>query len=215
MPVKIKVVVAEDHRLVREGLKALLKSDTTIELVGEAADGLEAVECVERLKPDILLLDLRIPRLHGLEVINQLRNNKRTKIVIVSMHSDEPYVLEAVKAGVHGYVLKDSPPSELTEAIKTVVRGGSFFSAPLQEKVDRLVPAGRLILSRKGSDLTKRERLVLELAAEGRSNAEIAVELFISKRTSEAHRASVMKKLGLKSQTDLVLYAVRNGIVSP
>ena len=124
-------------------------------------------------------------------------------------------MLEAVKAGVHGYVLKDSPPSELTEAIKTVVRGGSFFSAPLQEKVDRLVPAGRLLLSRKGSDLTKRERLVLELAAEGRSNAEIAAELFISKRTAEAHRASVMKKLGLKSQTDLVLYAVRNGIVSP
>jgi DNA-binding NarL/FixJ family response regulator len=215
-PMRIKVAIAEDHRLVREGLKALLTADGTLELVGEASDGLQAVETVERQKPDVLLLDLRMPRLHGLEVIRQIKPNK-TKVVIVSMHSDEPYLVEAVKCGVRGYVLKDSPPAELIQAIKAVAAGGSFFSKPLREKMDELKPWQEKA-NTKGSppgNVTKRERLVLELAAEGKSNAQIAEDLFISKRTAEAHRASVMKKLGLKSQTDLVLYAVRNGIVKP
>src|SRR4051794_17529757 len=123
-PMRIKVAIAEDHRLVREGLKALLTADGTLELVGEASDGLQAVETVERQKPDVLLLDLRMPRLHGLEVIRQIKPNK-TKVVIVSMHSDEPYLVEAVKCGVRGYVLKDSPPAELIQAIKAVAGGGS------------------------------------------------------------------------------------------
>jgi two-component system, NarL family, response regulator NreC len=210
----IRIALAEDHKLVREGLRALLKSEPCFELVGEASDGLQAVEIVEKLKPDVLLLDLRIPRLHGIEVLRQLRDQQHTKVVVVSMHSDEPYVIEALKNGVSGYVLKDCPSTELIQAIRTAAAGGQYLAESLRQKaisatLKRLVPGVR------GPQLTKRELLVLELAAEGKTSAEIASTLFISRRTAEAHRANLMKKLGLKTQTDLVLYAVRNGMISP
>jgi DNA-binding NarL/FixJ family response regulator len=210
----IRIGLAEDHKLVREGFKALLKSEPSFELVGEASDGLEAIEMVEKEKPDVLLLDLRIPRLHGIEVLRQLRDQQHTKIVVVSMHSDEPYVIEALKNGVSGYVLKDCPTAELVQAIHTAANGGQYLAESLRQKaiaatLKRLVPGAR------GPQLTKRELLVLELAAEGKTSGEIASTLFISRRTAEAHRANLMKKLGLKTQTDLVLYAVRNGMISP
>jgi DNA-binding NarL/FixJ family response regulator len=210
----IRIGLAEDHKLVREGFKALLKSEPSFELVGEASDGLEAVEMVEKEKPDVLLLDLRIPRLHGIEVLRQLRDQPHTKIVVVSMHSDEPYVIEALKNGVSGYVLKDCPTAELVLAIRTAANGGQYLAESLRQKaiaatLKRLVPGAR------GPQLTKRELLVLELAAEGKTSGEIASTLFISRRTAEAHRANLMKKLGLKTQTDLVLYAVRNGMITP
>jgi DNA-binding NarL/FixJ family response regulator len=210
----IRIGLAEDHKLVREGLKALLTAEPCFDLVGEASDGLEAVKMVEKEKPDVLLLDLRIPRLHGIEVLRQLRDQPHTKIVVVSMHSEEPYLIEALKNGVSGYVLKDCARAELVEAIRTAASGGQYLAESLRQKavaatLKRLVPGVR------GPQLTKRELLVLELAAEGRTSAEIATTLFISRRTAEAHRANLMKKLGLKTQTDLVLYAVRNGMISP
>jgi two-component system, NarL family, response regulator NreC len=210
----IRIALAEDHKLVREGFKALLKSEPNFELVAEASDGVEAVEMVNREKPDVLLLDLRIPRLHGIEVLRQLRDQDKTRIVVVSMHSDEPYIVEAMKNGVSGYVLKDSPPKELVEAIRTAASGGQYFSEPLQKKAFNL-SLRRIVPGSHGPQLTKREHVVLELAAEGRTSAEIAQRLFISRRTAEAHRANIMRKLGLKTQTDLVLYAVRHGIISP
>lgn len=217
MSARVRVVIAEDHLLVREGLKALLAREPWIEAVGEASDGLQAVALCEKLKPDILLLDLRLPRLHGLEVIQQLRDLKKTRIIVVTMQADEPYIVEAIRNGVRGFVLKDSPPSELVEAIRTVSAGGEFLSTLIREKA--LHASLRRIVSTPGKtkepELTQRERSVLELAAEGKSNADIASGLFISRRTAEAHRANLMKKLGLKSQTELVLYAVRKGIVSP
>jgi DNA-binding NarL/FixJ family response regulator len=147
-------------------------------------------------------------------VLRQLRDQQHTKIVVVSMHSDEPYVIEALKNGVSGYVLKDCPSTELIQAIRTAAAGGQYLAESLRQKaisatLKRLVPGVR------GPQLTKRELLVLELAAEGKTSAEIASTLFISRRTAEAHRANLMKKLGLKTQTDLVLYAVRNGMISP
>jgi DNA-binding NarL/FixJ family response regulator len=210
----ITVALAEDHKLVREGLKAILKSEPSFELVGEASDGLQAMQMVEKQKPDVLLLDLRIPRLHGIDVLRQLRDQHHTKVVVVSMHSDEPYVIEALKNGVSGYVLKDCPSAELLLAIRTAAAGGQYLAESLRQKaisatLKRLVPGVR------GPQLTKRELLVMELAAEGKTSAEIAGSLFISRRTAEAHRANLMKKLGLKTQTDLVLYAVRNGMISP
>jgi DNA-binding NarL/FixJ family response regulator len=210
----IRIALADDHRLVREGLKALLKAEPCFELIAEAADGLQAVEIVEKHKPDVLLLDLRIPRLHGIEVLRQLREQEHTKIVVVSMHADEPYVIEALKNGISGYILKDCTCSELIQAIRTAAAGGQYLAESLRQKavsatLKRLVPG---VL---GPQLTKRELLVLELAAEGKTSAEIASALFISRRTAEAHRANLMKKLGLKTQTDLVLYAVRNGMISP
>jgi two-component system, NarL family, response regulator NreC len=211
---KIRIALAEDHKLVREGLKALLVREAGFQIVGEAGDGVEAIKLVEREKPDVLLLDLRLPRLHGLEVLRQLRSHKGTHVVVVSMHADEPYVVEALRNGVKGYVLKDSPPSEMIQAIRAAADGGQFISPPLTQI------ALNTMLRRKSQGtqkdiLTKRERLVLELAAEGKSNQEIADKLFISRRTAEAHRAHLMKKLGLKSQTDLVMYGIRKGITAP
>ncbi len=210
----VRIALAEDHKLVREGLKALLKAEPCFQLVGEASDGLEAVKLVEKEKPDVLLLDLRIPRLHGIEVLRQLREETRTRVVVVSMHSDEPYVIEALKNGVSGYVLKDCPPSELVLAIRTAADGGQYLCESLRQKAISAT-LKRLVPGLQGPQLTKRELLVLELAAEGKTSAEIAASLFISRRTAEAHRANLMKKLGLKTQTDLILYAVRNGIISP
>jgi DNA-binding NarL/FixJ family response regulator len=210
----IRIALAEDHKLVREGLKALLKNEGSFELVAEASDGLQAVEIVEREQPDVLLLDLRIPRLHGIEVLRQIRDQEKTRVVVVSMHSDEPYVVEALKNGVSGYVLKDCPPSELIQAIRTAAAGGQYLCESLRQKAISAT-LKRLVPGVQGPQLTKRELLVLELAAEGKTSSEIAKKLFISRRTAEAHRANLMKKLGLKTQTDLVLYAVRNGIISP
>jgi len=209
-----RLAIAEDHELVREGLKALLKDDPSFELVAEAKDGLQAVELVKKRKPDVLLLDLRIPRLHGLEVLRQVQDAQRTHVVIVTMHSDEPYIIEAFRSGASGYVLKDSPPKVLKEAIRVVAEGSQFICDPLQQKalkatLKRALPGGG---TTKG--LTKRELVVLEQAASGRTSQEIAAALFISRRTAEAHRANLMKKLGLKSQTDLVLYAIRTGLIA-
>ena len=210
----IRIALAEDHKLVREGLKALLRNEPAFELVGEASDGLQAVEIVEKQKPDVLLLDLRIPRLHGIEVLRQIRDQNKTRVVVVSMHSDEPYVVEALKNGVSGYVLKDCPPSELIHAIRIAADGGQYLCESLRQKAISAT-LKRLVPGVQGPQLTKRELLVLELAAEGKTSSEIAKSLFISRRTAEAHRANLMKKLGLKTQTDLVLYAVRNGLITP
>lgn len=212
MPIRIAIV--EDHKLVLEGFKALLKCEPSFEIVGEARDGLDAIGIVEKLKPDVLLLDLRIPRLHGIEVLRQLREQQHTRVVVVSMHADEPYVVEALKNGVSGYVLKDCAPQELVLAIRTAADGGQYLCESLR-KMAVSATLKRLVPGVRSPQLTKRELLVLELAAEGNTSAEIAGSLFISRRTAEAHRANLMKKLSLKTQTDLVLYAVRNGLISP
>lgn len=209
------IVLADDHNLVREGLKHLLTDEKTFKLVGEARDGMEAVEMVERLRPNVLLLDLMLPRLHGLEVIRQVRKTTKTHVIIVSMYSDEPYVIEAFRNGAMGYVLKDSTGAELLQAIRGVESGNRYLSPSLSDlaihaylkKVDGIV-------SDIYHTLTAREREVLQLAAEGRSTAQIAQELFISPRTVETHRANVMKKLSLRSQTDLVRFAIRKKIIA-
>ena len=164
----IRIALAEDHKLVREGLKALLQNEPAFEFVGEASDGLQAVEMVEKNKPDVLLLDLRIPRLHGIEVLRQLRDQHKTRVVVVSMHSDEPYVVEALKNGVSGYVLKDCPPSELIHAIRIAAEGGQYLCESLRQKAISAT-LKRLVPGVQGPQLTKRELLVLELAAEGKT----------------------------------------------
>lgn len=209
----ITIALAEDHHLVREGLKQLLLNDKTLKLVGEAKDGMEAIKIVEEQRPDILLLDLMIPRMHGLEVIRQVRRDGGpTKVLVVSMHSDEPYVLEAFRNGAAGYVLKDASPSELLQAVRTVASGNRYVSPQVS---DLAITA--FLKKLNGADiystLSGRERVVLQLAAEGHNTAEIAKELFISPRTVETHRANLMKKLALRSQTDLVRFAIRKKII--
>jgi DNA-binding NarL/FixJ family response regulator len=209
------IVLAEDHFLVRQGFKLLLETEQTFSLAGEAGDGLEACELVERLSPDVLVLDLMIPRLHGLEVTRRLHKSRpKTRIIILSMHAEEAYVIEALRNGALGYVLKDSTPAELVTAVRTVVSGKRYLSPPLVEV------AIHGYIERPGDSdldaydaLTSRERVILQMAAEGHNNPAIAKKLFVSVRTVETHRANLLRKLALHSQTDLVRFAIRRGII--
>jgi DNA-binding NarL/FixJ family response regulator len=208
------IILADDHNLVREGLKHLLKDEATFRLIGEAKDGLEAVQLTEKLRPHVLLLDLMLPRLHGLEVIRQVRQSTSAQVIIVSMYADEPYIVEAFRNGASGYVPKDSTGSELLQAIRSVMSGNRYLSpaisnVPISAYMRRMDNGGKDVYH----SLTARERVVLQLAAEGHSTAHIAKELFISPRTVETHRANVMRKLTLRSQTDLVRFAIRKKII--
>jgi DNA-binding NarL/FixJ family response regulator len=210
------IVLAEDHHIVRQGLKSMLAEVKSFRLLGEAGDGITAVELVVKHQPNVLVLDLMIPRLHGLEVVRRLsQEQSATRILVLSMNAEEPYVVEALRSGALGYVLKDCATSNLVEAIQTVARGKRYLSPALAE---RAVDALFQDRGKPGLDpydtLTERERLVLQLAAEGQGNPDVAQKLFISPRTAESHRANLMRKLGLRSQTDLVRYAIRKKIIS-
>jgi two-component system, NarL family, response regulator NreC len=213
---KIRILLADDHRVVREGFRALLESEPDFEIVAETGDGLDAVRLVEQHKPHVLVVDLMMPGLNGLEVARQITQRvSRTRIVVLSMHANEAYVLEALKNGAISYVLKDASAAELVRGVREALAGRRYLSPPLSE------PAIEDYIQRaKTSDsldlydtLTNREREVFQLAAEGHTNGEIASRLFISPRTVETHRANVMHKLGLRSQTDLVRYALQRGIL--
>ncbi len=212
----ITIALAEDHHLVREGFKLVLSAESDFKLIGEAADGLAAVQLVEQRKPNVLLLDLMIPRLHGLEVTRQVRQESPgTRVIILSMHADEPYVMEALRNGASGYVLKDCTAADLVQAVRTVVAGRRYLSPVLAERAltGYVEHPGESALDLYET-LTNRERLVLQLAAEGKTSGEIGTALFISPRTAETHRAHLMRKLSLRSQTDLVRFAIRRGIIA-
>jgi len=212
----ITIALAEDHHLVREGFKLVLSAESDFKLIGEAADGLAAVQLVEQRKPNVLLLDLMIPRLHGPEVTRQVRQQSPgTRVIILSMHADEPYVMEALRNGASGYVLKDCTAADLVQAVRTVVAGRRYLSPVLAERAltGYVEHPGESALDLYET-LTNRERLVLQLAAEGKTSGEIGTALFISPRTAETHRAHLMRKLSLRSQTDLVRFAIRRGIIA-
>ncbi len=216
MTAMITIVLAEDHHIVRQGLRSMLSADKQFRLLGEAADGLAAVELVAKHKPGVLVLDLMLPRLHGLEVVRRIRDeHPATHILVLSMNSEEPYVVEALRSGALGYVLKDCATSNLSDAIRAVAAGKRYLSPALADRaIDALFQErGRLGLDPYDT-LTERERLVLQLAAEGFGNPEVAERLFISPRTAESHRANLMRKLSLRSQTDLVRYAIRKKIIA-
>jgi two-component system, NarL family, response regulator NreC len=210
------IVLADDHTVVRAGLRALLAAEPGFEVVAEAADGLEAVRLVERLQPDVLVVDVMMPGLNGIEVTRQVRQRvPKTRVVVLSMHAHEPYVLEALRHGAGGYVLKDASSEQLTQAVREVAEGRHYLSPPLTERaiaayVERAQPAAMDPYEL----LTTREREVLQLAAEGKTNPEIAQALTLSPRTVEMHRGNLMRKLDLQTQTDLVRYAIRRGIIA-
>ncbi|MDX2034766.1 MAG: response regulator transcription factor [Blastocatellia bacterium] len=210
------ILLADDHHIVRQGLRALLESEPHFRLVGEAGDGIEAVRLTEKLKPDVLITDVMMPGLTGLEVTRQVaRSVPQTRIIILSMYTNDAYVMEALKNGALGYVLKDSQASDLVRAVHEVAAGRRYLSPPLSERALELYV-------RKVEDvpddpyemLTTREREVLQMVAEGRTSTEIADRLFISPRTAEGHRANLMRKLGLQNQTDLIRFALKRGILS-
>jgi DNA-binding NarL/FixJ family response regulator len=210
------VVIADDHEMIRRGIRSLVEAEHSCRVLAEASDGLAAVQAAEKFKPDILFLDLNLPRLHGLEVLKQVKAAApRTKVVILSMHNDEPYVIEALRAGASAYCLKGSESSEIAAALKEVLAGRRYLSAPLSEWAITALTSKGADESDPLSGLTSREREVMQLAAEGFGTTEIAEKLFISPRTCETHRANMMRKLGLQTQTDLVRFAIRKGIIQP
>jgi two-component system response regulator NreC len=213
--VPITVLLADDHPVVRLGLRALLEAEPDFQLVGEAADGLEVLPLAERLQPEVLVLDLMMPGLGGLEITRRMTEQvPRTRVVILSMHANEAYVVEALRNGAAAYVLKGSHPAELIQAVRAVVAGERYLSPPLSERaIESYVErAGSAVLD-VYETLTTREREVLHLAAEGHSSPEIAARLFVSSRTVETHRMNLMHKLALRSQTELVRFALRRGIL--
>lgn len=209
-------IIADDHEIVRRGLRGILESEGSCRVVAEAADGLSAAQLVEKHKPHVLVLDLNLPRLHGIDVLRQTRGSSPgTKVIVLSMHNDEPYVIEALRAGAMAYILKGSESSEILRALKEVLAGRRFLSATLSEWAINALVAKPATDSDPLHALTQRERTVLQLAAEGHSNSEIAEKLFISPRTAETHRTNLLRKLGLQTQTDLVRFAIRKGLIAP
>ncbi|OPY79368.1 MAG: Oxygen regulatory protein NreC [Syntrophorhabdus sp. PtaU1.Bin153] len=211
----ITIVLADDHQIVRQGFKALLENQPEFSVIAEASDGLSAVQIVTKLKPRVLLVDVMMPGLNGLEVTRQVRKlSPDTKVIILSMHMNEPYVIDGLQNGAHGYVLKESSIGDLVKAIHEVIAGRHYLSPPLSEHA-----VEAYLEKTKGSSmdlyytLTTREREVLQLIVQGKSNAEIATKLFISQRTAEMHRGNMMKKLDLHSQIDLVKYALSKGLI--
>ncbi|MEW6670337.1 MAG: response regulator transcription factor [Thermodesulfobacteriota bacterium] len=213
---KIKVVIADDHTIVRKGLCALLVGQDDIDVVGEAENGREALKQVEKLMPDVVLLDISMPGLNGLETTRQLKKKfPKLRILILTMHDNEEYIFETLRAGASGYLVKRSAPNELISAIKAVCRGDSFLSPSISRRVIETYVRGG---SREDSDeaynkLTAREREILQLIAEGRLNREIAEMLHISIKTVETHRAHIVEKLHIRNTAELTQYAIRKGII--
>jgi len=210
-------VLADDHVVMRNGLRLLLERQPNFEVVGEAADGRQTVEICDKLRPDVLVLDIAMPNLNGIEAARQISAKwPHTSIVILSMHSDESYVLRALKAGARAYLLKDSAEADLINAIRAVSDGKAFFSPAISKM---LVEDYMRRLEQRGVEdsyelLTTREREVLQLLAEGKSNKEVAAMLNLSLYTVETHRGNILQKLNLHSVPELILYAVRKGVIS-
>jgi DNA-binding NarL/FixJ family response regulator len=210
------VILADDHDVVRRGVRSILEADGNFKILTEVSDGLSAVQAVEKHKPALLFLDLSMPRLHGLEALRQIRTaSPNTKVLVLSMHNDEPYVIEALRAGAMAYILKGSESTEIARAVAEVTAGRRYLSAPLSERAIAALTSRTPDQADPLNALTPREREVLALAAEGMSTTEMAEKLFISPRTAETHRTNLMQKLGLQSQTDLVRFAIRRGLIQP
>ncbi|PVX44603.1 LuxR family two component transcriptional regulator [Flavobacterium sp. 103] len=206
---KIRVILADDHVFVRDGIKSLLENEANITVVGEATDGLEALALIDSVQPDLLILDIRMPNMTGIEVVEQLRSkNNLVKIVMLSMHESEEYVLKSIQAGADGYLLKGSSKEEFLKALHTVANGGKYFSGDISSILIGQLTNPVLTAEPKqslGEDqiITKREKEILKLLLTGKGNKEIAEALDISKRTAEVHRFNLMKKLKVKNLMEL------------
>lgn len=211
-----RVLLADDHTVMRAGLRLLLERQPDLVVVGEAADGRQTIEMAESLEPHVVVMDIAMPNLNGIEATRQIVGKRPAiSVVILSMHSDESYVLRALKAGARAYLLKDSAEADLIRAIRAVREGKSFFSPAvsktlLEDYVHQLQQRGE---EDSYELLTQREREILQLLAEGKSNKDVANHLNLSLYTVETHRAHILQKLGLHTVPDLILYAVRKGII--
>jgi len=212
----IRILLADDHAVVRKGLRFLLERAPDMEIVGEASDGREAVRLAGELKPHVVVMDIGMPQLNGIEATAQIvKQNPQVSVIILSVHSDESYLLRALSAGAKGYLLKDSAEEDLVRAVQVAAQGKPFFSPAISEKL--LEDYMRYLQQRGLKDsydlLTDREKQVLQLLAEGKSNKEVAALLNLSPYTVETHRTHIMQKLNLHNTAEIVLYAVRKGII--
>jgi DNA-binding NarL/FixJ family response regulator len=213
--VTVSILLADDHPIVRQGLHHLLENESNFQVIGEAGDGLEAVAMVDRLQPDVLVVDMMMPGLNGLEVIRQaLKRQPNIRVIVLSMQSADAYLVEALKSGASGYVLKETGPSELVRAVHEVIKGNQYISPKLSERLSHTQKkkVNKIPIDPYES-LTDREREILQMAAEGRTSTQIAQKLSISPRTAELHRSHMMKKLGLHNQMDVLRYALKRGIL--
>jgi DNA-binding NarL/FixJ family response regulator len=210
------VILADDHQVVLDGFRALLEKEPDIQIIAEATDGLQLLPLVDKLKPDAIVVDLMMPGLGGLEVLKQVSaKHPAIKLAVLSMHDDESYVSEAFRSGARAYVLKRAPARELIQALRALANGARYLSPPLsEEKVERYLTRTKSATLDPFDTLSTREREVLQLAAQGHTNAAIGDQLGIGRRTVETHRANLIRKLDLKSQADLVRYAIRRGLVA-
>jgi two-component system, NarL family, response regulator NreC len=213
----VRIIIADDHPFMRTGLRHVLEEHPEFRIVGEAADGREAVQMVVDAKPDVAILDVAMPNLNGIEAARQISESApQVAIIVLSMHSDEAYVFRALKAGARAYLLKQSAEADLIAAVKAVSQGKSFFSPAVSQML--LEDYMRQIRDRDVEDsyelLTPREREILQMVAEGKSNKDIAHRLNLSLYTVETHRGNMMEKLSLHSVPELILYAVRKGVIS-
>jgi DNA-binding NarL/FixJ family response regulator len=209
----IRVLVADDHMIVRTGIRHVLESEPGFEVVGEAANGADALALAAELRPDVVVLDISMPDVSGLELAARLRDTGGTRVLILSMHNNAEYVLESVRAGAHGYLLKDTAATELRTAIRAVCQGESYFSPPVASRLSAAVRGERDQGPGGLEQLTAREREVLLGIAQGRTNKEIATELRISHRTVETHRESLMRKLQIRTVAELTRFALGAGIL--
>ena len=213
----IRILLADDHTVVRKGLRLLLESNEGFTVVADAADGRDAVSLAEKHAPDVVVMDVAMPGLNGIEAARQITSKMpHTAVVFLSMHSDEAYVLKALKAGARAYLLKDSAEYDLINAVKAVVDGKAFFSPAISKML--VADYMRQMQERAVEDsfdlLTTREREVLQLLAEGKNNKEVATILNLSLYTVETHRSNIFQKLNLHSGAELILYAIRKGVIS-
>lgn len=215
---KKSILIAEDHTILRDGLKALISSNPDLQVSGEAKDGLEAIRYAEALKPDLVLMDLSMPKMSGMAAIHQIKKiSPESKILVLTVHRSEEYILAALKAGADGYVLKDATHNELMVAIEGVLSGNSFLSPGISDKIIEGYLEGKKTLKTSSSweSLTHREREILKMIAEGFRNKDIAENLCISVKTVEKHRANLMKKLNLHNASSLTAFALEKGLVNP
>lgn len=209
----MKVLIADDHGIVRSGLRKLLEGEDGIEVVGEACDGAEARDLALELRPDLAILDVKMPELNGLEATREIRTGApEVSILILSMHEEERYLFEALKAGASGYVLKRAADSDLIDAIHAIERGEPFLTPEAQQALIRDVLGES---HNHEEELTPREEQVVKLVAEAHTNKEIAELLGLAEKTAENHRSNAMRKLGMRDRVELVRYAIRRGLVEP
>jgi two-component system, NarL family, response regulator NreC len=213
---RIRIVLVDDHTVMRSGLKLLLERELDFLVIGEAADGRAAIQITEATSPDVVVMDIAMPVLNGIDAAARITSSKpKTAVIVLSMHSDESYVLRALKSGVKGYLLKDSAESDLIAAVRHVMTGKTFFSPAISNML--VQDYIREIRQRGVEDsyelLTSRERELLQLMAEGRTAKEIAADLNLSAHTIDTHRANIMRKLNVNSISELILYAMRKGII--